>query len=155
VTISKFVVEWCAEHIFPWAGKVTLLHAYSFAPVTFIPGPSLAYSADAIEKSNKAFEQAAIRKGSELLKNYAKESAKLGRKPEELKLIQSEPYLSIKAAILDFTENTKPDFLVCGSRGMGTMGRMLIGSVSDYLMHNCKCSVLIVKEREPKCPKMA
>mmetsp|Transcript_8372 Transcript_8372/g.15802 ORF Transcript_8372/g.15802 Transcript_8372/m.15802 type:complete len:132 (+) Transcript_8372:79-474(+) len=75
---SKFVVEWCAEHIFPWAGKVTFLHAYSFSPVTFIPGPSLAYSADAIEKSNQAFEQAAIRKGTELLKAYARDSAKLG-----------------------------------------------------------------------------
>jgi len=134
---------------------VTFLHAYSFSPVTFIPGPSLAYSADAIEKSNQAFEQAAIRKGTELLKAYARDSAKLGRKPDELKLIQAEPYMSAKTAILDFTETAEPDFLVCGSRGMGAMGRMLIGSVSDYLTHNAKCSVLVVKEPEAKCPKLA
>mmetsp|Transcript_32127 Transcript_32127/g.54435 ORF Transcript_32127/g.54435 Transcript_32127/m.54435 type:complete len:98 (+) Transcript_32127:934-1227(+) len=37
------------------------------------------------------------------------------------------------------------DFLVCGSRGMGAIGRALVGSVADYLVHNSKISTVIVK----------
>mmetsp|Transcript_8248 Transcript_8248/g.11337 ORF Transcript_8248/g.11337 Transcript_8248/m.11337 type:complete len:108 (+) Transcript_8248:1741-2064(+) len=37
------------------------------------------------------------------------------------------------------------DFLVCGSRGMGIIGRALVGSVADYLVHNSKVSTIVVK----------
>jgi len=36
--------------------------------------------------------------------------------------------------------------------GMGAVGRAFLGSVSDYLVHNCDCSVVVVKhpKEEPK-----
>ena len=51
-------------------------------------------------------------------------------------------------AIYEFVEDTKPNLLICGSRGMGAMGRAFIGSVSDYLMHNVSCTIMIVKAPE-------
>ncbi|KAI8619774.1 hypothetical protein BC830DRAFT_700788 [Chytriomyces sp. MP71] len=37
--------------------------------------------------------------------------------------------------------------LVVGSRGMGTVSRLLVGSTTDYLLHNCVggCTLVIVK----------
>lgn len=44
------------------------------------------------------------------------------------------------------TQNTKkPDVLIVGSRGMGTIKRLMIGSVSDHLVHHAACPVVIVK----------
>ena len=37
------------------------------------------------------------------------------------------------------------DLLVIGSRGLGTMKRLFIGSVSDHLVHHVHCPVLLVK----------
>eukprot|EP00296_Roombia_truncata_P002534 JP438526.1.p1 GENE.JP438526.1~~JP438526.1.p1 ORF type:complete len:146 (-),score=19.92 JP438526.1:23-460(-) len=35
--------------------------------------------------------------------------------------------------------------LVIGSRGLGAMGRLFLGSVSDYCLHHCHSPVLIVR----------
>ena len=67
----------------------------------------------------------------------------IGLKVHELKLL--EPTESSKRVILAYTEKYKPTMLVCGNRGMGAMGRMFVGSTSDFLVHNCKCTVVIVK----------
>ncbi|KAI9199374.1 uncharacterized protein BJ171DRAFT_518939 [Polychytrium aggregatum] len=37
------------------------------------------------------------------------------------------------------------DALIVGSRGMSALKRALMGSVSDYLAHNCRCAVIIVR----------
>jgi len=63
----------------------------------------------------------------------------------ELKLLVAHPSTSVKVALCDYVNKIKPDMLICGSRGMNAMGRILIGSVSDYLVHNSCCSTLIVK----------
>ncbi|GLJ09326.1 hypothetical protein SUGI_0106670 [Cryptomeria japonica] len=47
--------------------------------------------------------------------------------------------------ICEEAEKIKPDFLVIGSHGYGTIKRAFLGSVSDYCAHNVKCPVLIVK----------
>lgn len=37
------------------------------------------------------------------------------------------------------------DCVVVGSRGMGALKRMVLGSVSDFVTHNCPCPVLVVR----------
>jgi len=69
----------------------------------------------------------------------------LGSAANELKLLLVHPSTSVKGAICNYTDDIKPDLVVCGSRGMGAMGRAFLGSTSDYLMHNAKCSTMIVK----------
>ncbi|CAI7792516.1 unnamed protein product [Closterium sp. NIES-53] len=36
------------------------------------------------------------------------------------------------------------ELLVVGSRGLGAVSRAMLGSVSDYLIHNASCPVLVV-----------
>ncbi|KAI8997608.1 hypothetical protein BDB01DRAFT_846239 [Pilobolus umbonatus] len=47
--------------------------------------------------------------------------------------------------LVAYAEESKVDFVIVGNRGLGFFKRQLIGSVSDYLVHNLKCSVLVVK----------
>lgn len=47
--------------------------------------------------------------------------------------------------ILEEIENEKIDLVVMGSHGHGAIAGSILGSVSQYVLHRAKCSVLIVK----------
>ena len=48
--------------------------------------------------------------------------------------------------ILNYAQEEKIDLIVVGSRGMGQMQNLLLGSVSSKLIHYAECSVLVVKK---------
>ena len=48
-------------------------------------------------------------------------------------------------AILDFAEHSGTDLIVMGSRGLGVVKGVLLGSVSQYIVEQAKCPVLVVK----------
>ena len=47
--------------------------------------------------------------------------------------------------ILDTAETANADLIVMGSRGLGLVKGMLLGSVSQYVVENAKCAVMVVK----------
>lgn len=47
--------------------------------------------------------------------------------------------------ILQFAEKNAMDLIVIGGRGLGTIEGFLLGSVSQSLLENAKCPVMIVK----------
>ena len=47
--------------------------------------------------------------------------------------------------ILDFKEKLSADLIVMGSRGLGLVKGVLLGSVSQYIMEQANCPVLVVK----------
>ena len=47
--------------------------------------------------------------------------------------------------ILDFAESNDIDLIVMGSRGLGIVKGVLLGSVSQYVVEQSKCPVLVVK----------
>lgn len=47
--------------------------------------------------------------------------------------------------ILDFADSIEADLVVMGSRGLGVVNGVLLGSVSQYIVEQSKCPVLVVK----------
>jgi nucleotide-binding universal stress UspA family protein len=39
----------------------------------------------------------------------------------------------------------EPDIFAIGSRGLGSVERLMLGSVSDYVVHHAPCPVLVVR----------
>lgn len=48
-------------------------------------------------------------------------------------------------AIVDVAKEEHAMLIVMGTRGMGTIRRTLIGSVSDYVVHHAHCPVLVAR----------
>lgn len=57
-------------------------------------------------------------------------------------------YGSPESRIVELAERIKPDLVVVGSHDYSAWERLLIGSVSDAVVHHAPCSVLVVR-----CPK--
>ncbi len=47
--------------------------------------------------------------------------------------------------IVEVAEQGKYDLIVIGSRGLSPLGRFLMGSVSDRVVHHAHCNVMVVK----------
>ena len=47
--------------------------------------------------------------------------------------------------IVSFAHKNGFDLIVMGSRGMGKLGELFLGSTSNYVMHSSKIPVLIIK----------
>lgn len=47
--------------------------------------------------------------------------------------------------IIDFEKRLQPDLIVMGSRGLGLVQGVLLGSVSQFIVEQASCSVLVVK----------
>lgn len=41
----------------------------------------------------------------------------------------------------------EPDVVICGERGLSNIRYVFVGSVSTYLIRNCRCDVLVMKEK--------
>jgi nucleotide-binding universal stress UspA family protein len=94
-----------------------------------------------MEKSMRQAAEAAI--DSALLKLKPIEDKTLGISS---KIVPGPP----SQAIVDEAESWGADLIVMGSRGQGTWGRLLLGSVSSAVVHHATCSVEIVRKPQNK-----
>jgi nucleotide-binding universal stress UspA family protein len=68
---------------------------------------------------------------------------KVGRTPGNTQQVTLEG--SPAQTIVDFAKNVRADLIVIGSRGRGSFGSLLLGSVSHGVVHNSDRNVLIVR----------
>ena len=64
------------------------------------------------------------------------------------KVLQCDFFLEIGAlaeVIEDFALNNDYELIVMGSRGFGALKEILVGSVSNHVLHHADCPVLLVK----------
>jgi nucleotide-binding universal stress UspA family protein len=93
----------------------------------------------ASHREAKAEGQAAVAATAEALRD-------VGYEPEQVETLLIEgdagPALCRLAADVDASA------LIVGSRGRGRLKRALLGSVSDYIVRNAPCSVVVSRNRE-------
>jgi len=52
-----------------------------------------------------------------------------------------------KIKLTELTKEVRADLMIIGSRGLGPIKKMIMGSVSDYIVHNCECPVVVAREK--------
>lgn len=50
-----------------------------------------------------------------------------------------------REVICKIAKEEEADFLVLGSRGLGSMQRLMLGSVTEFVVHQAPCSVIVVR----------
>eukprot|EP00471_Norrisiella_sphaerica_P001307 CAMPEP_0184487222 /NCGR_PEP_ID=MMETSP0113_2-20130426/9517_1 /TAXON_ID=91329 /ORGANISM="Norrisiella sphaerica, Strain BC52" /LENGTH=177 /DNA_ID=CAMNT_0026869437 /DNA_START=94 /DNA_END=627 /DNA_ORIENTATION=+ len=142
---SKKVIEYCGKTLCSKDDRVVLLHFYNYEPVPIIPHMGMTFDYDMV---NQGLEKRAREQAEKLLKDLLAICKKYDLTVEpKLVLGNERSGSSVKYDIDAYVKKrySDADFLVCGSRGMGAIGRAFIGSVADYLVHNSSCSVIVVK----------
>ncbi|MCI4368480.1 MAG: universal stress protein [Thermoplasmata archaeon] len=85
---------------------------------------------------------------SELLSRFAARARSSGVGPVESLLLEG---VAVDA-LLNFLDDRKPDLMVLGARGLSASRRLLLGSVSDGIVHHAHGSILVVRPRRPDGP---
>jgi len=52
-----------------------------------------------------------------------------------------------KIKLTELSSEVRADLVIIGSRGLGPIKKMIMGSVSDYIVHNCDCPVIVAREK--------
>ena len=131
-------------------GLDLLGHSDELVLVTVATGPdpaSLAGSGHAgpdmqPEEYDKAVEQA-NRSADSVIRQAQKE---LGLAGAQTRVLQGDP----GAAICQLATELSARAIVVGSRGRGGLKRAFLGSVSDHVVRNAPCSVIVTKGDGPR-----
>jgi len=103
------------------------------------------------------FDSAAFESQAEFVDIYESERKKTAKgildnaekiirfKNEDVKISRVTLEGSAKKEIVEEADHWNADLIVIGSHGNGFWKRALLGSVSDGVLHNAQCSVLIAK----------
>jgi nucleotide-binding universal stress UspA family protein len=68
--------------------------------------------------------------------------------PEGVPVETATPLGSPGPALVDFAREISADVIVVGSRGQGALKRLLLGSVSNHVIHNAHCAVVVVRPHD-------
>ncbi len=90
-----------------------------------------------LKDANREAAEDLVRKGAELFR--------AGGTPVRTQVEIDYPPESVGSAILDTARREKPDLIVLGSRGLSSIRGMLLGSVSNRVVQNAPCPVLVIK----------
>lgn len=105
--------------------------------------PGLEYYPPVIERNLELYQEqleAFERQGLELLRSHTDIATSAGISTEFTQL-----YGSPGRVICNIAQNWGAELIVMGRRGRSGLSELLLGSVSNYVLHHAPCSVLIVQ----------
>ena len=141
---SLKALERAAEIAKRFHGKITLIHAYSI-PVQplMVPEPSTigSLSIPILTGAEASKMAEAVRKlGNRILED--------GEQKVKAEGVQVEKVLAEGHAVQEIVRVAKEgdfDLIVVGARGISHIKEILLGSVTDGVIHHARCPVLVVK----------
>ncbi|CAG8468198.1 8626_t:CDS:2 [Paraglomus brasilianum] len=96
-------------------------------------------------KTNRRLSFTDHQDASEMLKTLAQDLASKGI-TANFYILKGDP----KVQLVKLAGHTHADLFVVGTRGLGLLKRNLIGSVSEYIVRNADCPVLVVRKKGEK-----
>ncbi|XP_057869744.1 universal stress protein A-like protein isoform X1 [Cryptomeria japonica] len=138
-TLDKLVKTSCS-HLF----KLYILHVQ-------VPDEDGFDDMDSIYASPDDFKDVNDRdriRGIHLLEYFVKHCNEIGV-PCEARVKKGDA----KEVICREVQNLHPDILVVGSRGLGPVQRIFVGTVSDYCAKHAECPVIVVKRKVEDTPE--
>jgi nucleotide-binding universal stress UspA family protein len=126
--------------------SLMLLHVISSeedASLNMLILPSLEYYPVVSDKTREIYReqwQAFEKQGLELLRSRTDEATAAGVNTEFAQNIGSPG-----RTICDLAKTWGADLIVMGRRGRSGLGELILGSVSNYVLHHAPCSVLAVQ----------
>lgn len=137
---SKAAVEKCCQIIVePNKTAVRIVSVYEIVVPIDLYGASLEYS------------QELERAGQKQAEEFVAGAAAVVRECFPGASIDVTTQVSVGAidqVLIETAKEWDADLVVVGSHGRGFWGRLMIGSVSDSLVHHAPCSVLVVRKTE-------
>lgn len=131
-----------------WAARDAALRGVDLTIVNVIPAPATAWLSlpDALGPWQDDHAEKVLAEAAQL----AKESAGGAREPQ---VVTDVRHGSIVPTLTEMSDDA--DLMVVGSRGLGAIGRMLMGSVGAGLVHHARCPVVVVADEDPLMPHPA
>ena len=110
--------------------KITALYVIEDPPSLYIYSPKI------MEKVRADYESAYTK-----ILERSKEMADKSGINIHTVLVEGDP----ASKIIGYSEMEKIDIIIIGSRGMGKFKELILGSVSNKVLHHAKCSVMLVR----------
>jgi len=122
------------------SGKLTLINVYSVEPI-MVSEPSSGYVGPVFTSADVSrMVEAAEKFGNRILQDGEKRISVKGVQVER-KLVEGHTVQEIVRAANDGNF----DLIVIGARGISHIKEMLLGSVTDAVIHHAHCAVLVIK----------
>ena len=90
------------------------------------------------------YEKAAKENASRILAETA-ENLRLHLSGKKVEITTELLFGSPESRIVEMADQIKPELIVVGSHGYSSWERLLLGSVSDAVVHHAPCSVMVVR----------
>ncbi|XP_064606582.1 universal stress protein in QAH/OAS sulfhydrylase 3'region-like [Liolophura sinensis] len=129
---SDNAFTWVLGNIFREGDNVVCVHSAEYKI-------SSGFS-DAVAISNMMKEEQ--ERVGNLIAKYAQALKQNGVKGKSIKM----EGMKAGEAIVQAAKDESAQIIVTGTRGLGTIRRTIIGSVSDYVVHHATCPVIIYRE---------
>lgn len=130
-----------------WAAREAVMHGLPLSLVHIIESPSvqmwpeMPMPSELIDRLN--------REGHETLEAAAK-TARHATAGEDLAMTTEVVTARVVPTLVDRSKDAR--MIVVGCRGLGSIGRRLLGSVSWGLLHHAKCPVAVIHDDDPLMP---
>ncbi|KAJ3410245.1 hypothetical protein HDV05_003992 [Chytridiales sp. JEL 0842] len=135
---SEYALKWALENVIrSETDQIILLNVRPLASVPTLYSSIYIDNADSYEKLESAHKQ----QSHDLLRALATAHLPPWKFSVRGIALRGDP----RDELVYKCEELGANILIVGSRGLGSFKRAMLGSVSDYLVHNLKCPVVVVR----------